>query len=277
MWSQRIPIGSWVDSLVRFLQDNLGFVFSFIDDAILQGILGMEGILFAIPHVVFVILCAVLAFFLAGLGVGLFTLVGFALIGNLGLWDPAMKTLSLILTAELITLLVGLPIGILMAKKTRVDNILRPLLDFMQTMPAFVYLIPAVTFFSLGRVPGVIATIIFSMPPMIRLTCLGIKQVPKDLIEAGQAFGCTPSQLLFRVELPNALTTIMAGVNQSIMLALSMVVISAMIGAGGLGSNVLRGVQRVQIGMGFESGLAVVILAIFLDRVTQSLGVKKKT
>lgn len=275
MFDYRIPIGDWVDALVDFLQTYLGFIFDFIDDVVYASLMQIETWLLAVPFTVFLIIAVLIAWKLAGKGIGLFTLIGFIIVNNLGLWTASMQTLSLIITAQIITMIIGLPLGIIMAKKEALDKIIRPLLDFMQTMPAFVYLIPAVMFFSLGRVPGVMATIIFSMPPMIRLTSLGIKQVPTDLIEAGNAFGSTPAQLLFKVELPHAMTTILAGVNQSIMLALSMVVISAMIGAGGLGSLVLRGVQRVQVGAGFESGLAVVILAIFLDRITQSLGVTK--
>lgn len=272
MFDMRLPIGDLVDSLVTALLNNFGFAFDWVDDLIYTATMAIENRLLAIPFLVFLIISVILAWKLAGRGIGIFTLVGFAIIENLGLWDASMQTLALILTAMLITFLIGLPFGIITAKSKTMDRLLRPLLDLMQTMPAFVYLIPAVMFFSLGRVPGVIATIIFAMPPMIRLTALGIHQVPDDLIEAGQAFGSTPAQLLFKVELPHALPTIMTGINQSIMLALSMVVIAAMIGAGGLGSAVLRGVQRVQVGVGFESGLAVVILAIFLDRITQGLG-----
>ncbi len=274
MLDVRIPLGEYVEAIVDFLLDNFGFIFDLIDDGVYASVMGIEGVLESIPWYVFTLVVAAIAFKVSGRGVAIFTIIGFYLLHNLNLWTPAIQTLALVLTAEIITLVLGLPLGILVAKKQTLDNIVRPVLDFMQTMPAFVYLIPAVMFFSLGRVPGIMATIIFSMPPMIRLTSLGIKQVPEDLVEAGHAFGVTPSQLLMKVELPHALPTIMAGVNQSIMLGLSMVVIAAMIGAGGLGSMVLRGVQRVDIGMGFESGLAVVILAIFLDRVTQSLGTK---
>ena len=265
----RLPIGDVVEAIVDFLLDNIGFIFDFINEVVIAMIMFVEGILLGMPIVVFAVVVMLIAWKAAGRGVAIFTIVGVFIITNVGLWQPSMQTLALVLTAEIITLVFGLPLGIAMAKSDVLDQTVRPILDFMQTMPAFVYLIPAVMFFSLGRVPGVMATIIFSMPPMIRLTSLGIKQVPEDLVEAGYAFGATPAQLLLKVELPHALTTIMAGVNQSIMLALSMVVIAAMIGAGGLGSMVLRGVQRVNVGMGFESGLAVVILAIILDRITQ--------
>lgn len=261
-----------METVVTWLLDHAGFLFAWLDDRIYALVVGVETILSWLPFWLFLLLAVALAWKMAGRGLALFTLLGFPLIYNLGLWTASLQTLSLIVTAQLITVVVGVPLGVFMAKNEIIDQVMRPILDFMQTMPAFVYLIPAVMFFSLGRVPGVIATIIFATPPMVRLTALGIRQVPADLIEAGQAFGSTSMQMLWKVQLPHAIPTILAGLNQSIMLALSMVVISAMIGAGGLGSAVLRGVQRVQVGVGFESGLAVVILAIYIDRLTQSLG-----
>src|SRR5690606_20582259 len=174
--------------------------------------------------------------------------------------------------STIIAMLFGLPLGIAMAAKDSVASIVRPMLDLMQIMPAFVYLIPAAMFFGLGAVPGTIATVIFSMPPVVRLTNLGIRQVHAEFIEAGNAFGCTATQLLFKVQLPNAMPSIMAGINQTIMLSLSMVVIASMIGAGGIGNTVLTGIQRLDVGTGFEGGIAVVILAVILDRITQSLG-----
>jgi glycine betaine/proline transport system permease protein len=174
-----------------------------------------------------------------------------------------------------VALALGVPIGIAAGRSDRTEAALRPALDFMQTMPAFVYLIPAAMFFGLGQVPGTIATVIFALPPTVRLTSLGIRQVPRDLVEAGLAFGCTSRQLLLRVQIPTALPSIMAGINQTIMLALSMVVIASMIGAGGLGNEVLRGIQRLDVGLGFESGLAVVLIAILLDRITQSFGARR--
>jgi len=180
--------------------------------------------------------------------------------------------MALIFTAVLIALIIGIPLGIWASKSKIAERSIRPVLDFMQTMPAFVYLIPAVLFFSLGKVPGVIATLIFAMPPAVRLTNLGIRQVPEEIREAALAFGSDSKQMLYKVELPVALPTILAGVNQTIMLALSMVVIAALIGAGGLGEPVVTGLQQLDIGLGFEGGLAIVILAVYLDRVTQSLG-----
>jgi len=171
-----------------------------------------------------------------------------------------------------ISLIMGLPLGLWVAKNDRVAAIVRPTLDFMQTMPAFVYLIPAAMLFGLGRVPGVLATVIFAMPPVVRLTSLGIRQVNKEQVEAGVTFGCTPMQVLFKVQIPGALPSIMAGINQTIMMALSMVIIASMVGAGGLGNDVLASIQRLDIGLGFESGLAVVLLAIMLDRITETVG-----
>ena len=185
---------------------------------------------------------------------------------------PTIESLALVLSATLFALIIGIPVGIAAARSETVHNITRPILDFMQTMPAFVYLIPAVIFFGLGKVPGAMATLIFAMPPAVRLTSLGIRQVPSEVVEAAEAFGATPRQMLFKAQLPIAMITILAGVNQTIMLALSMVVIGGMIGAGGLGEVVLSGITQLKLGLGFEGGIAVVILAIYLDRVTQALG-----
>ncbi|WP_407637324.1 ABC transporter permease [Desulfofundulus thermocisternus] len=187
-----------------------------------------------------------------------------------------METLVLVICATLLALILGLPVGILTAWSNLVHRVTMPILDFMQTMPPFVYLVPAVILLGIGRVPALLATVIFAMPPVIRLTGLGIRQVPVDFLEAAEAFGSTRAQKLLKVQLPLALPTIMAGINQCIMLSLSMVVIAAMIGAGGLGGEVLRGLQRLDIPRGFEGGLAIVILAIILDRVTQALGQKDK-
>ncbi|HEY4802491.1 MAG TPA: proline/glycine betaine ABC transporter permease, partial [Paraburkholderia sp.] len=189
-----------------------------------------------------------------------------------GFWDQTVVTLGLTLSSTVISLVVGIPLGIWTAKSKLVQTIVRPILDLMQTMPAFVYLIPAAMLFGLGRVPGILSTVIFAMPPAVRLTSLGIKHVNREIVEAGQAFGCTPWQLLYKVQFPNALPSIMQGVNQTIMMALSMVIIASMVGAGGLGNDVLASIQRLDIGLGFESGLSVVLLAIILDRITESFG-----
>lgn len=202
------------------------------------------------------------------------TFVGLYILLSMGLWSAAMDTLGLVVGATFAALAIGLPLGVAMAKSATIQAIIRPLLDFMQTLPPFVYLIPAVIFFGTGRIPGTIATVIFCMPPTVRLMNLGIRHVPTENVEAGKAFGCNPLQLLFRVELPLAMPSVMAGINQTIMLALSMVVIASMIGAGGLGNPVLSGIQQLRLGIGFEGGLGVVIIAILLDRLTQSFGAR---
>lgn len=224
------------------------------------------------PSIVMILLLSGVAYLTGGGGLALFAALGFLLILSMGYWVATMETLALVLGATFFALLMGVPTGIWTARNRIAHQAVRPVLDFMQTMPAFVYLIPAVLFFGLGRVPGAIATLIFAMPPAVRLTALGIRQVPREVIEAGQAFGATPRQLLFKAQLPIAMPTILAGLNQTIMLALSMVVIGGMIGAGGLGAQVLIGITQMKIDVGFESGVAVVILAIVLDRITQRLG-----
>jgi glycine betaine/proline transport system permease protein len=194
----------------------------------------------------------------------------------MGYWEEAIQTTTLVIVSTLIALVLGIPFGILSAKSTTADAIIRPILDLMQTMPAFVYLIPAIFFFSVGNTPGIIATVIFSLPPAVRLTSLGIKNVQEDVIEAGRAFGATENQILFKIQLPLAMPTILAGINQVILLALSMVVIASMVGAKGLGSIVYQGIQQNDIAKGFESGLGIVVLAIILDRITQSIANKNK-
>ncbi len=268
----RIPLRDWVADAVRYLQLNLAPFF----DSFSDGVEAVIGLLLAgfqsLPELVLIGLLSVLVGALGGWRIGVFAVVGLLLIENIGLWLPFLQTLALVVTAQLLITIVGLPLGILAASSDRAESLMRPVLDFMQTMPAFVYLIPAVMFFGIGLVPGVVATFVFAIPPLVRLVNLGIRQVPKDLIEAADAFGSTAWQRLVKVELPVARPSILAGLNQSIMLNLSMVVIAGMIGARGLGAEVLRGIQRLNVGQGFEAGLAVVILAIVLDRVTAAVG-----
>ncbi len=267
----KIPVGDTFESLINWLTDNVGVVFDGIGNTVTAILAGLKFILL-LPHpLLMILLFTALAWWIAKRGVAIFTVLGMLLIYNMGYWTATMETLSLVLASVLIALAIGVPLGIWAAKNDTVENVVRPILDFMQTMPAFVYLIPAVLFFKLGEVPGVIATLIFSLPPAVRLTNLGIRQVPEEIHEAAISFGSNPRQLLFKAELPVAMPTIMAGVNQTIMLALSMVVISGMIGAGGLGNEVLKGITQLKIDVGFEAGISIVILAIFLDRVTQSL------
>ncbi|MFW5862185.1 MAG: ABC transporter permease, partial [Spirochaetota bacterium] len=207
-----------------------------------------------------------------GRGMLLFTVVGLFLLYGMGFWQETMETLALVITSAIIALLLGVPMGIYASRSDRFEQMLRPVLDFMQTMPAFVYLIPAILFFQVGNVPGVVATVVFALPPGVRLTNLGIREVPKDVVEASHAFGCTDKQLLYKVQIPLAMPTIMAGINQVIMLSLSMVVIASMVGAAGLGQKVYMGILKAKIGLGFEAGLGIVIIAILLDRITQSFG-----
>jgi glycine betaine/proline transport system permease protein len=231
----------------------------------------------ALPPWVFIILFALLVLFLSrSRGVTIFSILGLALIWNMGLWDPTMSTIALVLVSTMIAIVLGLPIGILAAMSNVIYRIVMPILDFMQTMPAFVYLIPAIPFFGLGKVAAIFSTVIFSMPPAIRLTTLGIKQVPTELVECADAFGANRWQKLFKLQLPLATTTIMAGINQTVMLALSMVVIASMIGAKGLGGEVWKAIQRLQPGNGFEAGIGIVIVAIVLDRVLQKVAARSK-
>jgi glycine betaine/proline transport system permease protein len=257
---------------VQHLLDNYSDGFDSVG-AVVNGFSeGIEWVLMLPPAWLLIAIFVGLGLWRIGYKFAIFTAVAFVLIVLTGFWEQTVVTLGLTFSATLISLLLGIPLGIWAARSERVATIIRPILDFMQTMPAFVYLIPAAMLFGLGRVPGIIATVIFAMPPAVRLTSLGIRQVNKEIIEAGQSFGCTPRQLLFKVQLPNAMPSIMAGVNQTIMMALSMVIIASMVGAGGLGNDVLASIQRLDIGLGFESGMAVVLLAIILDRITESFG-----
>lgn len=268
----RLPIGDIVEKAIYWMTDNWVGFFSGIKMILLWIISSFNWLFASVPFYVIIILLALLAWKLAGRGTAIFTAIGLLVIVSIDLWTETMQTLSLVVTATLIALIIGIPLGIWMARNDTVNRIVRPILDFMQTMPAFVYLIPAVYFFDLGVVPGAVATVIFAMPPVARLTNLGIRQVPGDVIEAALSFGCTKNQMLFKVQIPLAMSTILAGLNQTIMLSLSMVVISSMIGADGLGIPVLQGITQLKVGLGFEGGLSVVILAMVLDRITQSLG-----
>jgi len=289
----RIPLGDYVEDLVDWVSNNLGWLLDEITGILTSLMTGFQFILNSIPPVIFIFLIAALAFILkyrstsdrntltkrilSSLDLPLLCIFGLFLIWDLELWNQSMETLALVIVSTIIALLLGIPLGIISAHSDRFNQFTRIFLDFMQTMPSFVYLIPAVIFFGLGNVPGVIATVVFAMPPAIRLTNLGIRQIPVELIEVSEAFGSTPLQKLLKVEIPVAFPSIMAGVNQCIMLALSMTVIASMIGAGGLGYQVLFGIQRVDVGSGFEAGLAIVIIAIILDRLSQNvIPIRKK-
>jgi glycine betaine/proline transport system permease protein len=283
----KFSIGGLFEALIEWLQNNLGPLFDVVTVVIGETTSALESVLLFLPDWAMVLVFTALAGWVASRGVAAFTFIGMGLLAEIqftlfgtsltigmGYWEVTMQTLALIITASLFSLLVGIPVGIWAAKSDLVEKIVRPILDFMQTMPPFVYLIPAVVLFGLGTVPGVIATFIFATPPCVRLTNLGIRQVSEEAIEAAKSFGSTPTQLLFKVELPMALPTILAGVNQTVLLALSMVVIAALIGSSGLGQPVVEGLQQLRIAKGFEGGLGIVILAIFLDRVTQAAGEK---
>ena len=272
----KLPIGLWVERIVDWAQVNLDALFDIITRIIRVLVTSIETVFLTVHPLIIIALVFILFWFIANRKIAVGTAIGLYLIYNMKLWKPSIETLALVLAAAALALLLGIPLGILTARSNLIHKIIMPLLDFMQTMPAFVYLIPAVLFFGLGQVPGLFATVVFAMPPTIRLTGLGIRQVPVELVEATDAFGSTEWQKLIKVQVPLALPTIMAGVNQCIMLSLSMVVIAAMIGAGGLGNEVLAGISRLDIAKGFEGGLAIVIMAIILDRVTQSFSEKHK-
>ena len=266
-----INVGAPVSALVDWLTANLGPLFHAIS-VVMLFLLDAVLIVLTAPHAfVVTAVFVVLALLERKWGFGLFTLVAFLLIQAMGLWIEAMETLAVVLVATVIAVAIGVPVGIWAARSRKASNLIRPVLDFMQTLPVFVYLIPAVFFFGIGVVPGVVATIVFAIPPAVRLTELGIRSVDKEVVEAAIAFGAKPRQMLREVQLPLAMPSIMAGVNQTLMLALSMVVISGLVGAGGLGAVVVRGISTLDVGAGFQGGIAVVFLAIYLDRLTNSL------
>jgi glycine betaine/proline transport system substrate-binding protein len=267
----KIPLGEWVDSFVAWLTIALAGLFTFITNLI-DGLLAIiVDVLSVGPPIVLILVLTLLVIYTSRWPLGVFTLLSLWLIENLGYWDSSIQTLAIVLLSGLLTIIIGIPIGIWCAQRKTVQNIVTPILDFMQTMPAFVYLIPAILFFGIGVVPGIIASFIFAIAPTIRMTNLGIQRVPEDLVEAANAFGSTTTQKLFKVQLPLATPTIMAGVNQSIMLALSMVVTASLVGAPGLGADVYRAVSQIDVGQGFEAGLSIVFIAIILDRITQNL------
>ncbi|MGQ4880012.1 ABC transporter permease [Billgrantia sp. LNSP4103-1] len=272
----RIPLGKWIEGGLDWLTSEYSMVTRGISRVTQTGIAWLNEVLMWLPEWALLAIIAGLCWKLANLRLAIGAVAGLALIWNMGLWEPMIETLTLVVIATLVAVVIALPVGIAAALSERLYRAIMPVLDFMQTMPAFVYLIPAIPFFGIGSVSAIFATVIFSMPPAIRFTTLGIRQVPVELIEAADAYGATRGQKLFKVQLPLSLPTVMAGINQTIMLALSMVVIAAMIGADGLGSEVWRAIQRLRPGDGFEAGIAVVILAMLLDRLTQSLRKPRK-
>ncbi|MET8131094.1 ABC transporter permease/substrate binding protein [Streptomyces sp. NPDC005251] len=268
----RIPFGDWVNSAVDWLLNHMAWLFDFLKTIFSGTYDGIDAVLQAPQPLLLAGIFAVVAFWLRGTSAGVLTFAGFAFIDSLELWEDAMVTLSLVLVATLIALVVSVPVGIWAARSDRVSGIVRPVLDFMQTLPAMIYLIPAILFFGTGAPAGIVATLIFALAPGVRMTELGIRQVDKELVEAADAFGTTPRDTLLRIQLPLALPTVMAGVNQVIMLGLSMAAIAGMVGTGGLGGDVNEAIGQLNVGLGSEAGVAIVILAIYLDRMTGALG-----
>jgi len=277
MEEYKLQLGVYVEKTIDFLVENFSFLTKAFSEVTENGLEAVETGMMLIPPWLFIILFALLAWYLTekNRGVTIFSILGFLLVWNMGLWDAAISTLALVIISTLIAVAIGIPLGIASSMNQVIYRVVFPVLDVMQTMPAFVYLIPAIPFFGLGKVAAIFSTVIFAMPPAIRLTCLGIRQVPRELVECAEAFGSDRWQRLFKLELPLATPTIMAGVNQTVMLALSMVVIAAMIGAKGLGGEVWKAIQRMEIGMGFEAGIGIVIVAITLDRVLQKVGTRR--
>ncbi|QHZ46012.1 ABC transporter permease [Bacillus sp. NSP9.1] len=272
----RIPLDQWANYLVDFVTNRFSGLFNVINDIMTSVIGGLEWLLTTPSPLVMVIILVALAGWLTNWKTAVFTGLGLLLIISLNLWEASMLTLSLVLASTMISLLFGVPLGILSYRFEWVRAVVNPALDIMQTMPAFVYLIPAVLLFGLGNATALIATCIFAMPPAVRLTLLGLQQVPQTTVEAAEAFGATEWQKLIKVQLPLALPMIMSGVNQVIMLSLSMIVISSMVGAGGLGAEVLRSISMLNVGLGFIGGISVVIIAIILDRMTHLASQKKR-
>jgi len=272
----RIPFGNVIEKIVIWLTDNFSTFFDSITLLVNLGLNKFEALLVWLPWPIIIIIVMVLAWRIAGRRIALVAGIFLYLLGSFKLWNEGLNTLSLVGTSVSISVLLGLPLGILSARNDVIYKTVRPVLDGMQTIPSFVYLIPAVMLFGIGNVPGVMATVIFSLPPMVRLTNLGIRQVSVEAVEAGKAFGCTEWQLLSKIQLPLALPSIMTGINQTVMMALSMSVTAAMIGAGGLGVKILFAIQRVELSIGVEAGLGILFIAIVLDRMLQGYSSKQK-
>ena len=268
----RINVGDWVSDGIDWLTDNATWFFDAFSTVMTLLVEGFSDILLSIPVFILLAVLVLIAWFIRSWRLALGALLGFLLVMGMRQWETMLQTMSLVLVSTLTAVILAIPLGIWAAKSETVSKIVRPIMDFMQTMPAFVYLIPAVTFFSIGVVPGVFSTIIFALPPGVRMTELGIRQVDKETVEAGRSYGATPWQILRGIQLPLAVPTIMAGINQVIMLSLSMAVIAGMVGADGLGKEVTAAISTLDVAQGVEAGLAVVILAVYLDRLTAALG-----
>ncbi|TVQ26452.1 MAG: ABC transporter permease subunit [Spirochaetaceae bacterium] len=272
----QVPLSDWIESILSVLTTLLSTATRAVSTVFRNGIRGITGFLDTLPPIVLILVLVGIAWAIAGRRIAIGSFLGFLFIWNIGLWGAMVSTLVLVFFATILAVAMGLPLGIVAGLSDRFFLIVKPILDFMQTMPAFVYLIPAIPFFGLGATSAIMSTVIFSIPPTIRLTALGIRQIDKELVEAADSFGSTTYQKLVKLQLPLSLPTVMAGINQTIMLALSMVVIASMIGAGGLGGEVWRAIQRLRPGDGFAAGLAVVILAMILDRVTQKIAAQDR-
>ncbi len=268
----KIPIGDWTKVALDWFRINFEWLLDFFTFVFKGAVEGLVDILLSVPFPVLILIFALIGWLLRSWKFAVGTALGFLLIISMGFWQSTMQTLSLVLVSTLVSVILAIPLGILAARNDRASALVKPVLDFMQTMPAFVWLIPAVLFFSIGFAPGVFATIIFSMPPGVRFTELGIRGVDAETVEAGYAFGATPGQILRGVQLPLAMPTIMAGINQVIMLSLSMVVLAGIVGANGLGKDVVTAVSTQKVALGVEAGLCIVVIAIFLDRITAALG-----
>ena len=282
-WGREFPvdvgrdIGKGIDDIVDWMKTNLNFIFDAIKEAVTWVLVRFEDFLLWLPWPAFIAGVALLAWRAAGLGMALFSGAALALLATFGLWDSIMETVALMTICVTLSILVAVPLGIWASQSDRLDRVLRPVLDAMQTMPSFVYLVPAIAFFRLGDVPAVLATLIYAVPPAVRLTNLGIRQLPAETLEAAESFGATPLELLVKVKIPLAIPTIMAGINQTTLMALAMVVIAALVGAGGLGLDVFRALGRQETGNAFLAGLGIVILAIIFDRITQAFASRQQS
>jgi glycine betaine/proline transport system permease protein len=272
LWDGSLPIETWINHGLAWVVQNFRPFFQTVRVPIDGTLSWVEGLLTSVPSLAMIALMGVLAWQFAGRLIAVGAVVSLLVVAMLGIWPEAMVTLSLVLTSLVFCIVIGLPLGIILASSDQAQRVMRPFLDAMQTTPAFVYLVPVVMLFGIGNVPGVIVTIVFALPPLVRLTNLGIRQVRPDLIEAARAYGASPMQMLLKVQLPLAMPSVMAGINQSLMLSLSMVVIASMIAVGGLGQMVLRGIGRLDMGLATVGGLGIVLLAITLDRITQAMG-----
>ena len=282
-WAGEFPVdvgrdvGREIDNVIDWMTTELDFLFDVIKEVVLTVLIAFEDFLLWLPWPAFIATVAIIAWRTAGYWVAAFSAASLTLLATFGLWESTMETVALMAVTVTLSVAIAVPLGVWASQSDRLDRILRPILDGMQTMPSFVYLVPAIAFFSLGNVPAVIATLIYAVPPAVRLTNLGIRQLPEETLEAAESFGATPIQLLLKVKIPLATPTIMAGVNQTTLMALAMVVIASLVGAGGLGEDVNRGLGRIEPGNAFLAGLGIVFLAIIIDRITQAFASRQQS